>query len=168
MRHKFHCRFLYAVALSLCALLFSGCATQSRDSVVPEILPLQAKNSHPLEGIPPACGCWLYAYDSKLSDDEVLLSISSVDETTTVCRLKVDGLVVDLKQNARKKNGDETQMSFGAGKRKINLWLKEVEFKSECSQHIDPPLHGSCFRGKMNIQIGAQNSSMAVKMLCGC
>lgn len=103
-----------------------------------------------------------------MSDEEVLVSITSIDETTTVCRLWVAGIVVDLKQTGSTTNGNETQMIFDAGESKVRLWLKEVEFKSECSLHSDPPLHGSCFRGRLNVQIGAQSSSLAVKMLCGC
>jgi hypothetical protein len=95
-----------------------------------------------------------------------LLSITSINETTNVCRLQVAGVVVDLQEVSRTSNGDE--MIFGSGEHKVGLWLKEVEFRSECSLHRDPPLHGSCFRGKLSVQTGSQSSSLAVKVLCGC
>jgi hypothetical protein len=156
-------RLYRAATLSLCTLLLSGCASPIREALVPAMPALLAKNSHPLVGDPPDCGCWVYAYDSKMSDDEVLVSL-----TANVCRLRVAGAVVNLEQNARMTNGDETQMIFGSGEHSVRLWLKEVKFESECSLHSDPPTHGSCFRGKLSVQHGGQSSSLPIKVLCGC
>lgn len=156
-------RLSSAVTLSVCALILSGCASPVRESLEPAIPALMAKNSHPLLGDPPACGCWVFASDSKMSDDEVLVSL-----TSNVCRLRLAGVVVDLEQNAHTTNDGGTQMIFGSGEQNVRLLLKEVEFKSECSLHKDPPPHGSCFRGRLDVHDGSKSTSIPVKALCGC
>ncbi len=98
-----------------------------------------------------------------MGDDEVLVSL-----TSNACRLRVAGVIVDLEQNERTTRGGEVQMTFSSGEHRVKLWLKEVEFKSECSLHSDPPSQGSCFLGKLNVQHGSQNSYVPVKVLCGC
>jgi len=154
-------RFAALVITSLLALALAGCAVAPAAKHDVQIAHLPVEQVFPLEG--EQCGCMSFRTGAQQAKNTAFFSF-----TPTQGRLRMNGQNLELRQAThRTAAGGHVNEFAGSGVR-ASLTAKEVPFTQACSPYPEPPVHGSCFVGTLDVKAEQGSESMQVVQLCGC
>lgn len=156
-------RFL-RVALAGLALMSSGLPGVMRAQSIPEPLrfePLARERLFRLEA--EQCGCSTFANGSELTDEAVVVSTTPLS-----ARIVIEKRERELAHTSRKRVDEACINTFSSSGVTISVTSQQVPFRPTCATYPDPPPHGTCFVGSINLRAGNRVSKVQVIQLCGC
>ena len=154
-------RFVALAIVSLLALALAGCAVAPAAKREVQIAHLPVEQVFPLEG--EQCGCMSFRAGAQQAKNAALFSF-----TPTQGRLRVTGQNLELKQASHRMAAGGHVNEFTGNGVSALLTAKEVPFPQACSPYPEPPVHGSCFVGTLDVKAGQGSESLQVVQLCGC
>jgi len=150
-------RYLRPLAATAVSVLVA-CGQTSPETT---LAPLPAGRAFPLSG--EQCGCLTFRRGNALTDTNVLLS-----STPKLGRVRLGKKDHELPHTSLRRNGRAYQNKFSGNGITVSLSSEETSFARECGSYGDPPPHGSCYVGTVELQASSGSSTVPVTSLCGC
>jgi hypothetical protein len=156
-------RRLFATVAYSCIAILSVCAEAHAQSAIKRarVSYLSEDKIFPL--FSEHCSCMTFPQDAQLTDKSIIFSA-----TPYIGNIRLNNKDYQLPHKSRTNDGERYTNILGEKDILVSLEMVQVSYKQVCSAYPDPPTHGSCFTGKMRIDMRNRVASIPVIQLCGC